>query len=144
MYHLRLNNKVHEEESDVHTRSEDYLEKQKALAPKKKTEEVDESTLTAAQRGERLFKQKAIPSCSTCHSIDGSKIVGPSLKGVYGRSGKLADGSAYTADEAYIKEAIMNPMAKIIEGYPGAMPPYAGQLNDQQVADLIEYFKTLK
>ncbi len=128
----------------IRDQTTENLEKQKALAPKKKTEEVDESTLTPAQRGEKIFKEKAIPSCSTCHSIDGSKIVGPSLKGLYGHNGKLADGSSYTADDAYIKESIMNPMGKIVEGFPGAMPPYAGQLNDEQVADLIEYFKTLK
>lgn len=130
--------------SFIREQTKENLEKQKALAPKKQEAEVDESKLTAAQRGERLFKQKAVPSCSTCHSIDGSKIVGPSLKGLYGRNEKMSDGSAIVADDAYIKESILNPNAKIVEGYAAAMPPYAGQLKDEQIADLIEYFKTLK
>jgi cytochrome c oxidase subunit 2 len=128
----------------VREQTTENLEKQKAAAPKKQAEEVDESKLSPAERGERLFKKTAVPSCLTCHSLDGSKLVGPSVKGIYGRSEKMSDGSSIIANDEYIKESILNPSAKLVEGYPAAMPPYAGQLNDQQLADLIEYFKTLK
>lgn len=128
----------------IRTVTKENLEKEKAKAPAKTEAVVDESSMSPAQRGERIYKQVAAPSCSTCHSIDGSKIVGPSFKGIYGRKEKMADGSEITADDAYIKESILNPMAHVVEGYPAAMPPYAGQLKDEQIANLIEYFKTLK
>ena len=128
----------------IRTLTKENLEKEKAAAPKVVEVAVDESKLSPAQRGERLYKKAAVPSCSTCHSIDGSKIVGPSFKGLYGRKEKMGDGTELVADDAYIKESILNPGAHIVDGYPPAMPPYAGQLKDEQIADLIEYFKTLK
>lgn len=100
----------------------------------------DPATMTPVERGEKIYREKL---CVSCHSIDGSRLVGPSLKGVVGRSGKLADGSSYTADEAYLKESILNSTAKVVEGYPPAMPPYAGQLSDSDIADVIAFMKSL-
>lgn len=97
--------------------------------------------MSPADRGKQIYNTRL---CVTCHSLDGSKLVGPSFKGLYGRSGKLADGSAYTADDAYIKNSILKPNAQVVEGYQPLMPPYEGQLNDEQIADVIEYLKTLK
>lgn len=128
----------------IRTLTKENLEKQKAAAPKVVEAKVDESTMTPAQRGERVFKQVAAPACSTCHSIDGSRIVGPSFKAIYGRKEKMSDGTEIVVDDAYIKESIVNPAAHIVESYPAAMPPYAAQLNDAQIADLTEYLKTLK
>ena len=103
------------------------------------TESEDLSALSPEQRGEKLFQSNA---CAACHSLDGSRLVGPSLKGLYGRSGELADGSKYTADDAYIKESILQPTAKVVKDYPPAMPP--ANLNDEQIADVISYLKTIK
>lgn len=109
-------------------------------APKKLS--ADElAKLSPAERGKMLYSEKI---CITCHSIDGSKLVGPSFKGVYGRKGKLQDGSDYEANEAYIKNSILNPMSQVVKDYPPAMPPYQGQLNDDQIKDIIEFMKTLK
>lgn len=97
--------------------------------------------MSPADRGKQIYNTRL---CMTCHSLDGSKVVGPSFKGLYGRSGKLADGSSYTADEAYIKNSILKPQAQVVEGYQPVMPGYEGQLDDKQIADVIEYLKTLK
>jgi cytochrome c oxidase subunit 2 len=100
--------------------------------------------MTPAERGKALVNDSD-NSCGTCHSIDGSAMVGPSFKGLYGRKEKLTDGSEVTVDDAYIKESIYKPAAKIVQGYSPAMPPiYEGKLSEQDVADITEYLKTLK
>ncbi|MCB0318784.1 MAG: cytochrome c oxidase subunit II [Bdellovibrionales bacterium] len=102
---------------------------------------ADRSSMTPAERGELIYKEKI---CVTCHSLDGTKIVGPSFKGVYGRSGTLESGESYTADDAYIKKSILEPQSQVVKGFAPAMPPYAGQLNDDDISDIIEFLKTVK
>ena len=94
-----------------------------------------------AELGAKLYEAKG---CNACHSIDGSAKVGPSFKGLYGRAGEFADGAAYKADDTYIRESILEPQKHIVKGYPPVMPSYQGQLNDKQIAALIDYMKTLK
>jgi cytochrome c oxidase subunit 2 len=48
------------------------------------------------------------------------------------------------ADEQYIRESVMNPMAKIVAGYPAAMPAYAGRINEEQMGALVEYIRSIK
>ncbi len=102
-------------------------------------ETEDLSKLTPVERGEKLYQAKL---CATCHSLDGSKIVGPSFKGLYGRSEKLVGGSSVTVNDQYITESIKNPTAKVVDGYPPAMPQLG--LTDGEIADLIAYLKTVK
>jgi cytochrome c oxidase subunit 2 len=97
--------------------------------------------MTPVERGQKIYKEKL---CITCHSLDGSKVVGPTFKGVYGRAEKMQGGAAITVDDAYLKESIYEPAAKIVEGYPPAMPPFKGMLSDADVADVIEFLKTVK
>lgn len=94
----------------------------------------------AAEAGKKI----AQTSCFTCHSIDGRTIVGPTWKGVYGSKVEFQDGSSGTVDDAYIKESIQNPNAKIVKGFPAAMPSFKGVLSDQQINDIIAYIKSLK
>jgi cytochrome c oxidase subunit 2 len=82
--------------------------------------------------------------CSTCHSIDGSQKVGPSLKGAFGRQEKIVGLGALGVDENYLRESILEPQAKIVEGFPPSMPTFKGQLSDRRISGLIEYIKTLK
>ncbi len=91
--------------------------------------------------GKELYVSK---TCNACHSVNGSRLVGPSFKGLFGRDAKFADGSTAKADENYIRESIMDPNAKIVEGYAPAMPSFAGQLSDGQTDALIAYIKSLK
>lgn len=93
------------------------------------------------KRGEKLYNESG---CKACHSLDGSKGVGPTWKGLWGEEVELADGTRLEGDEAYIIESIREPGAKTVAGYPqNAMPSFA-YLNDGQIADLIEFIKTLK
>jgi cytochrome c oxidase subunit 2 len=90
--------------------------------------------------GERLFAEKA---CSTCHLSNGTGRA-PSLNGVYGGSVHLADGSSVTADDAYIRESILVPNAKIVAGYQPLMPAFQGQLTEEQIMSLTAYIKSLQ
>ncbi len=103
-----------------------------------------ESGLSAdpVARGQKWYQTYA---CYTCHTTDGSVKVGPSFKGLYGSTVKFTDGTSTTADEAYLFESIRNPAAKIVEGFPPAMPPnIAEKMSDDQVRDVIEFIKSLK
>jgi cytochrome c2 len=97
-----------------------------------------------ATKGKALF---ASLGCTSCHSIDGSSGVGPTLKGLFGSKVQLTNGKTVTADDAYLLEAIEDPDAEIVQGYqPGIM---SGVIKPHQVAeadarDLIAYIKTLK
>jgi cytochrome c oxidase subunit 2 len=90
--------------------------------------------------GERLFEQYA---CHTCHKDDG-KGRGPSLVGVYGKSVGLEGGGSAVVNEAYIRESILNPAAKLVAGYKPIMPTFKGQISEEGVMQLIAYIKSLK
>jgi cytochrome c oxidase subunit 2 len=93
-----------------------------------------------AKWGESLYTKNA---CNTCHTLDGNKLVGPTFKGLFGRSEKTNKG-AVTVDENYIRESILNPTAKVVDGYQPVMPPFQGALKDDQIDALIAFLKTVK
>jgi cytochrome c oxidase subunit II len=95
---------------------------------------------TPEEFGAILYQKRG---CNTCHSIDGSKAVGPSWKGVFGRQEATSAGSVMV-DEAYLKESILAPATKVVTGYQPVMPTFQGQLSDREVAALIAYIKSLK
>ncbi len=80
--------------------------------------------------------------CIGCHSIDGTPLTGPTWFGLYESQRQLEDGGSVAADDAYITESILDPLAKIVAGYPPVMSSY--DLTDEQIANLIAYIKTLK
>jgi len=81
--------------------------------------------------------------CIGCHSVDGSKMTGPTWLGLYGEEVLLDDGTTLTSDEAYITESILNPKAKEVKGFaPTVMPAYP--LTDEEIANIVAYLKTLK
>jgi cytochrome c oxidase subunit 2 len=94
-----------------------------------------------AELGAKLYEAKG---CNACHSLDGSAKIGPSFKGLYERNGEFVDGKSYVADDTYIRQSILEPQAHIVKGYQPVMPSYQGQLNDKQIAAIIDYIKTLK
>ena len=97
--------------------------------------------LSLAEKGKALVAAKG---CIACHSADGSRMVGPSYKGIYGTDVKLADGSIVKVDDAYIRESIENPMAKIVAGFPPTMPVYKGIVKEEEIVAITEYIKSLK
>ncbi len=84
--------------------------------------------------------------CTACHSATGSSGVGPTWKGLAGAERSFTDGSKATADDAYLKESILKPNAKVVKGYSaGIMPQTFGEtLNAEQIDELVAYIKTLK
>ena len=94
--------------------------------------------------GKLLTEQKG---CIACHSSDGTKIVGPSYKGIFGHKVTVdSDGKEreITVDEKYIKKSILEPDADIVKGFnKGSMISYKGQLSDEEIDQIIEYIKTL-
>jgi len=94
---------------------------------------------TPASAGERLFSSLG---CVACHRKD-SMGRGPILDGLYGRSVKLQDGSTVPVDEAYLRESIVNPGAKIVAGYAALMPTFRGLVTEEGILQLIEYIKSL-
>ncbi|MTI88924.1 MAG: cytochrome c oxidase subunit II [Balneolaceae bacterium] len=97
---------------------------------------------TPIERGENLV---GIHGCTSCHSIDGSDKIGPTLKGLFGKEEQLADGATITVDENYIRESILEPKAKIVAGFENqVMTSFEGRVSDEEISDIIEYIKTLE
>ena len=94
-----------------------------------------------ATRGQTLYEESG---CKACHSLDGAKGIGPTWKGLYQSQVKLSTGSSVLADQAYLLESIKLPQAKTVAGFSvNAMPSFS-YLTDGQVADLVEFIKTIK
>lgn len=99
------------------------------------------SDLAPAEWGKQLVEQNA---CTACHSTDGTRLTGPTWQGTFGSEEPLSDGTTVTVDENYLRESILEPNARIVEGFQaGMMPTYQGQLSDEQINAIIEYIKTL-
>jgi len=81
-------------------------------------------------------------NCIACHSLDGSRKVGPSFKGLFNAERKFLDGSTAIADENYIIESMKEPNKKVVEGFPPAMP--AQTYSDAQLRSVLEYIKEIK
>jgi cytochrome c oxidase subunit 2 len=111
------------------------------LTPEGYRKWLAESTSGAslAQNGERLF---ASLSCAACHNAR-PDARGPSLANVYGAKLTLASGGTATADDAYLREAILNPSQHVTQGYAPIMPTYQGQISEEGVIALLEYIKNL-
>ena len=93
-----------------------------------------------ASAGGKLFADLA---CNTCHRAD-QQGRGPLLDGLFGRTVALQSGETVTADEAYIRESILTPSAKIVAGFQPIMPTFQGLVTEEQLLELIEYVKSLK
>jgi cytochrome c oxidase subunit II len=97
---------------------------------------TDEST--PAERGALLSTD-----CLSCHSIDGTRLVGPTWLGLYGSERPLEDGAVVTADEEYLHTAIVDPSAQIVAGFPDIMPQTYGAWPEEDIQAIVEYIKTL-
>jgi len=93
-----------------------------------------------AERGAQLFTQLA---CVTCHLGEGSGR-GPSLVGLFGSTVTLTNGTTVVADESYLRESILTSQAKTVAGYQQLMPTFQGLVNENDVASLIEYIKSMQ
>lgn len=86
--------------------------------------------------------------CFACHSIDGTKLVGPTFKGLYNHPVTVVTGREkreVIADDEYIRRSIFDPNDDLVDGYGrGLMLSYRGQLSEDDVTQIIEYLKTLQ
>jgi cytochrome c oxidase subunit 2 len=97
-------------------------------------------TLSVAAMGERVYQAQG---CPTCHDPRGATPRGPALAGVAGSTVVLADGGRVVADDAYLRESIVAPQAKLVAGYPRIMPTYQGLVSEEEILQLIAYVKSL-
>jgi cytochrome c oxidase subunit 2 len=95
---------------------------------------------TLAEQGQQLFTQNG---CSTCHLLNEQGRC-PILKGLYNKPVQLNDGRTVIADDAYLRESILEPNAKIVNGFEAnVMPNFKGQLSEENVIQLIAFIKSL-
>ncbi len=92
-----------------------------------------------ADAGQKLFADLA---CVTCHRNDDEGRA-PSLQGIFGKEVRLAGGGTIVADEAYVRESIVNPQAKLVAGFQPLMPTFQGLVTEEQLNQLIAYIKSL-
>ncbi|MGD8854818.1 MAG: cytochrome c oxidase subunit II [Chloroflexota bacterium] len=113
------------------------------------------ANLSPEERGAQWSAQFA---CASCHSIDGSTLVGPSWLGLYGSETMLSDGSTVIADEAYLRNSILDPASQIVAGFENVAMPvnFEEQFTAEQdrlmdssgveidiAADLVAYIQSL-
>lgn len=96
---------------------------------------------TLAEQGADIVKAQG---CIACHSSDGAPMIGPSWKGIFGTTEKLSDGSEAVVDENYIRESLMEPNAKVVQGFAPVMMTYKGRISEEEVNAVIEYIRSLK
>jgi cytochrome c oxidase subunit 2 len=93
-----------------------------------------------AKEGEGLFRSLG---CSGCHAL-GSTVHAPPLVGLYGKPVHLSDGRTVVADDAYLRDSILQPTRDVVDGYPDIMPSFSGLIGDEEVLALTAYIRSLR
>jgi cytochrome c oxidase subunit 2 len=96
--------------------------------------------MSPAAAGQQMFESLG---CASCHGANAEGGRGPALLGVYGNNVVLNNSQTIRADEGYLRESIMNPQAKIVNGFGPIMPSFQGQLSEEQLLQLVAYIKSL-
>ncbi len=135
--------------SKVHVLTqEDYdawlaAEGEKVIAIQKAAE-ADASDPAVIAAGKQLSQSKG---CTACHSTDGSRLIGPSFKGIYGHKATVVtEGQTreIEVDDEYIRRSILEPAADIVQGFQPLMPSQKGLVNDAEIKALTAFIKSLK
>lgn len=95
---------------------------------------------TLEERGRQIA---ATNGCLSCHSTTGDVIVGPSWKGLFGKSEALTDGSTVTVDETYIRESILDPTARIVKDFSPVMPAFS-TFGDEEIEAIIAFMQSVE
>jgi cytochrome c oxidase subunit 2 len=93
------------------------------------------------EQGQKVALQQG---CFKCHSVDGSRHIGPTFLDLYQRQEKLSTGDLVVADEAYLTRSMMDPAAQVVAGYQNVMPSFQGKMTPPEVAAVVEFLKSLK
>jgi cytochrome c oxidase subunit 2 len=97
--------------------------------------------MSPAERGRRLYVDRG---CAGCHSTDGTAKTGPSFQGIWGQTHRFRNAPPTQVDENYVRESIVDPSAKVREGFEDKMNSYQGQLSDREIGFLIEFIQSLE
>lgn len=100
-----------------------------------------EVELSPVEAGKKIFAERG---CGGCHSTNGTRMVGPSMKGLWGHTAEIEGGGSAKVDENYIRESLLTPGAKVVKGYPNVMPTFQGLLKDKDIDAVIAYLKTVE
>lgn len=130
---------IQEYDVDLAALEEDYQEKLAADQAKEEAQAGGDGGEVSVERGKKIAQDNG---CMSCHSTDGSKMVGPTWQNLYGSEQTFEDGSTTTVDEEYLRESIVEPSAKVVEGFPPSMVPY-DFLSDSEINSMVEYIKSL-
>lgn len=99
------------------------------------------SLQSPAVAGQQLYQTLG---CISCHGAAGEGGRGPALAGVFGRQVFLNNGQTVIADEAYIRESVVNPQAKLVAGFGPIMPTFQGQISEEQLVQIVAFIKSLQ
>ncbi len=94
--------------------------------------------VTLEEWGKKLYEGRG---CVGCHTLDGKAASGPSYKDAFGTKRKLQNGDEVMFDENYVRESIINPKAKVAQGFAPVMPSFKGQLSDDDIDSLTAFIK---
>jgi cytochrome c oxidase subunit II len=104
----------------------------------------DHHAVDGSEMVQRGRDASLVYGCAKCHSVDGSRHIGPTWLDLYQRHETLTDGTTVVADEGYLTESMMDPRAKIVAGFNPVMPTFQGRLDSTDAAALVEYIKSLR
>jgi len=119
-----------------------YMLSKVVVVPKEEFDKwlnASSSAAEAPNEGEEVMKKHG---CFDCHTTDGTELVGPSFKDIYGRDTVVIENGkekTVKADDAYIEKSILEPGADIVKGYEDMMPPT--EVSKEELAKMLEYFK---
>ncbi|WP_175974092.1 c-type cytochrome [Burkholderia sp. BCC1047] len=120
-----------------------WLAQQSTFAQRQQAR-VQAAAATASGSAQALADQgkalAAAKGCFACHTVDGSPRVGPTWKGLYGKTETMADGSTAKVDEAYLRAFIRNPTARVVKGYAPIMPHF--DLSEPELTALVTYIES--
>ena len=114
---------------------------QQETSDEQTTTDESEGEVNLVERGRQVAQSTG---CLSCHSTDGSQMVGPTWQGAYGHDVTLQNGETVTVDDDYIRESIRDPSAKIVQGFSPAMPAYGeSQISEDDLQALVAYIESL-
>jgi len=100
-----------------------------------------DDSLTPVELGKKLFTSKG---CMACHTVDGNPGIGPTFKGLFGKTEETTEGKKIVVDDNRIRNKLLNPTVDVTKGFAPVMPTFQGQLSEKEINGIVEFLKSLK